>query len=210
VILIVFIQHLFLLKGNYPLVGYLPALKMNLFFLHPDPKECAKHHCDKHVVKMILELVQMLYTCHNILGTHPLPVNGYKSFGIKHPTCLWIRDCESNYRYTVKLVRYLCEEYTHRYFKIHKCESHLEFFENHIPVFKGSVYTPDTVMSTNKKLSEQGMSPVPLAMYSDVKLPDTIDSYRKYYTVYKKRFAKWTNREVPYWYSQVDIFRLPE
>jgi hypothetical protein len=183
---------------------------MNLFFLNIDPKKCAEQHCDKHVVKMILELVQMLYTCHIILGTYELPGNSYKTFGINHPTNLWIRDCESNYLYAVKLTRYLCQEYTHRYLKIHKCESHLAFFETHIPVFKGSKYTPETVMSTNKGLSEQGMSPVPLAMFDDVKLSDTILSYRKYYTVYKKRFAKWTNREVPYWYTPVDIFRLPD
>jgi len=28
---------------------------MNIFFLDTDTKQCAKYHCDKHVVKMILE-----------------------------------------------------------------------------------------------------------------------------------------------------------
>jgi hypothetical protein len=180
---------------------------MNLFFLHWDPKICAQQHCDKHVVKMILELTQMLYTCHTLLGSD-LPENSYRVFNPKHPTNLWIRDCEANYLYTVRLTRALCDEYTYRYSKIHKCESHLEFFETHIPVFKDrSIYTPETVLSTNKKLSEQGMTPVPLAMYDDVKCSDTIVSYRSYYNVYKKRFAKWKNRETPYWFTVVDIFR---
>ena len=37
---------------------------MNIFHLHKDPKICAKYHCDKHVVKMILETAQMLSTAY--------------------------------------------------------------------------------------------------------------------------------------------------
>ncbi len=37
---------------------------MNLFILSSNPKEAAKKHCDKHVIKMILEACQMLYTTH--------------------------------------------------------------------------------------------------------------------------------------------------
>jgi hypothetical protein len=37
---------------------------MNLFILSINPKEAAEAHGDKHVVKMILEACQMLYTAH--------------------------------------------------------------------------------------------------------------------------------------------------
>ena len=37
---------------------------MNIFHLHKDPKICAEYHCDKHVVKMILETAQMLSTAY--------------------------------------------------------------------------------------------------------------------------------------------------
>ena len=37
---------------------------MNIFWLSMDPKQCAQMHCDKHVVKMPLEMVQMLCTTH--------------------------------------------------------------------------------------------------------------------------------------------------
>ena len=37
---------------------------MNLFVLHTNPKKAAEAHGDKHVVKMILEACQMLYTAH--------------------------------------------------------------------------------------------------------------------------------------------------
>ena len=37
---------------------------MNLFILSANPKEAAEAHGDKHVVKMVLEACQMLYTAH--------------------------------------------------------------------------------------------------------------------------------------------------
>lgn len=41
---------------------------MNIFVLHFNPKKSARWHADKHVVKMILESVQMLYTAHWIVA----------------------------------------------------------------------------------------------------------------------------------------------
>ena len=40
---------------------------MNIFYLHEDPQVSAKMHCDKHVVKMIIEYAQMLSTAHRML-----------------------------------------------------------------------------------------------------------------------------------------------
>ncbi len=41
---------------------------MNIFVLHTSPKKSARWHADKHVVKMILESVQMLYTAHWVIA----------------------------------------------------------------------------------------------------------------------------------------------
>ena len=40
---------------------------MNVFVLDYDPKTAAEMHCDKHVVKMILETAQLLSTSHRML-----------------------------------------------------------------------------------------------------------------------------------------------
>ena len=37
---------------------------MNIFLLDLDPKKAAQYHADKHVVKMLLEACQLLYTAH--------------------------------------------------------------------------------------------------------------------------------------------------
>lgn len=44
--------------------------EMNIFILHWNPRKCARWHVDKHVVKMILETCQLLYTAHWI-SAHP-------------------------------------------------------------------------------------------------------------------------------------------
>ena len=40
---------------------------MNIFYLDPRPDTAAEMHCDKHVVKMIVESAQMLSTVHRML-----------------------------------------------------------------------------------------------------------------------------------------------
>ena len=40
---------------------------MNIFYLHKEPEVSARLHCDKHVVKMIIEYAQMLSTAHRMI-----------------------------------------------------------------------------------------------------------------------------------------------
>jgi hypothetical protein len=42
---------------------------MNIFYLDKDPETCAQYHCDKHVVKMILETAQLLCATQWLCGT---------------------------------------------------------------------------------------------------------------------------------------------
>jgi hypothetical protein len=183
---------------------------MNLFFLDIDPKKCAEYHCDKHVVKMILELVQMLYTAHNVLKTQDLPDDSYRSFSAKHPTCIWIRQNAVNYNYATTVAKHLCEEYTYRYNRIHTCEKHVDWLKANLPTFnKIETYTPQTILSYNKKFQDLGHTPVPLAMYDDVKYPDTFKSYRFYYIVHKREFARWTSRQQPWWYTKLNYKMVP-
>jgi hypothetical protein len=161
---------------------------MNLFFLDIDPQKCAQYHCNKHVVKMLLEIVQMLYTAH-ILGKNvDLPNDHYKIAHPNHPTTVWIRTCKSNYTYASQVGMFLAEEYTFRYNKIHSCEKHIIWLNNNLPNFKQF---------------EIGMTPIPLAMPDDSKRNNPIKSYREYYMLHKTHFAKWTKRESPWWYTSL-------
>ena len=40
---------------------------MNIFLLHENPVLCAEQHCDKHVVKMVIEYAQLMSTAHRYL-----------------------------------------------------------------------------------------------------------------------------------------------
>ena len=48
---------------------------MNIFFLHLNQQKCAKWHVDKHVIKMILESIQLLCSAHHVC---PNKNNSYK------------------------------------------------------------------------------------------------------------------------------------
>jgi hypothetical protein len=39
---------------------------MNIFALDSDPVVAAQQHCDKHVVKMIIEYAQLMSTAHRV------------------------------------------------------------------------------------------------------------------------------------------------
>ena len=70
---------------------------MNIFHLHEDPKICAEYHCDKHVVKMILETAQMLSTAYQ---RHcGLDDELYKPAYPKHPMTIWVGDSVENFTY---------------------------------------------------------------------------------------------------------------
>ena len=76
---------------------------MNIFALSNDPRRAAIYHCDEHVLKMILECCQMLYTCHWVLESSHLEsweetvgVKPYKKTHENHPCCIWIRKAKEN------------------------------------------------------------------------------------------------------------------
>ena len=61
---------------------------MNIFYLDKDPKTCAEMHCDKHVVKMIIEYAQLMSTAHRVLDGDPYvsqTLGGRRIQRWKHP-----------------------------------------------------------------------------------------------------------------------------
>lgn len=146
---------------------------MNIFFLHPNPRRCARWHCDKHVVKMILESCQLLYTCHWIMSgdlpeppyIHCAPNRGYKPTHANHPCGIWLRESLDNYRWLVQLTYELCLEYEFRYGKKHKCEDHLEWLAAVEPL----------------NLKRVGFTPPKCAMPEEYRRKNPVVAYRLYY-----------------------------
>ena len=149
---------------------------MNLFWLSLDPERCAQMHCDKHVVKMPLETVQMLCTAHWIHGNDApyLPVHQ------THPCTLWVAQTIENYRLAWWLGYHLFKEYTYRYGKKHQTESVLYAVRCHPPA-----------------MTARGYTKFPQAMPEEYKHHDVMVAYRDYYIGEKSGFAEWTGRPVP-------------
>lgn len=153
---------------------------MNIFFLDTEPEKIARYHCDKHVVKMILETAQLLCGAHWSAGGEA----PYKLSHRNHPCAIWTRQSRENYRYLCSIGKELCKEYTHRYGKRHKSEDVIEWCAGNIPDIP----------------AYPAITPLPSAMPEQYKGECVIESYRKYYNGDKAHFAKWTNREVPFWF----------
>lgn len=157
---------------------------MNIFALSENPERCALYHCDKHVVKMLLEYCQMMSASHHLFPRTDIQLDKlYKKGWINHPCTKWVYENTANYAWLYQLTLNLSAVYTYRYNKIHKCTS----------LFDTLSYFP------NIKFSET-RSPFVMAMPNIYKCSDPILSYRKYYIAEKSKFAKWKSTPPPYWW----------
>ena len=159
---------------------------MNIFHLDKNPKICAEYHCDKHVVKMILEYAQILCTVHHLCNSSPNP-KLYKPAFKNHPDTIWARATTGNYCWLYLLFRHLCKEYTYRYNKVHITEKKLLEILNIIP---------DQIKIGN-------ITRLPQCMFDDVKHKNEIIAYHQFYNIYKRPFCTWTNREKPYFFKNI-------
>jgi hypothetical protein len=163
---------------------------MNIFYLHPDPVVCAMHHCDKHVVKMILETAQLLSTAHRILDEDDNDRHDrlglYKQTHKNHPSAVWVREAVGNYVWTHQLLISLCREYTHRYDKVHKTARLI-----------GPLSQPPQNIST-----DPFRTAIPQCMPDQYKDHDPVVAYRRYYINDKRDIAQWNKTTyAPKWFN---------
>ena len=86
---------------------------MNIFILDRNLKKCAQYHCDRHVVKMILESAQLLST---VLRINDID-EGYRPTHQNHPCTLWAGKSLTNWIWLRKLAENLNSEYKFRFNK---------------------------------------------------------------------------------------------
>ena len=141
---------------------------MNIFHLDKNPKICARYHCDKHVVKMILETAQMLSTAYP-----------------KHPMTIWVGDSLENFRYALALGEWLAIQYTYRYKKVHKSQKIIDHIRFH------------KLKNVVKNFTKVEFTRPPLCMPDEYKCDDYVQAYRNYYIGDKKEFARYTSVDVP-------------
>lgn len=183
---------------------------MNIFCLDLNTTIAAQYHNNSHCIKLILEQMQIMSTNHRVLdGTETIGKSKsgrkktewilqdsylnstlYSSTHKNHPSTIWCRQSDSNYKWLHELTVALCKEYSFRYGKIHKCEQTglLELLK-----------TPP------KNIPIGEFTPVTPAMDQQYIIPgDSVASYRNYYINAKQHLADWSgkvnSRPIPDWY----------
>ena len=190
---------------------------MNIFYLDSDPKTCAQMHCDKHVVKMIIEYAQLLSTAHRVIDGEEYTdktANGrnikrwrlndtreqslYKATHINHPSAIWCRENIQNYNWLYQLFHELCHEYTYRYGKVHACAKLLDELRSPpVNIKFGDFFAPTPAMPGELKVVAK--NPIVGRKY------DVLASYKNYYIQEKASFAKWKNRNTPEWFVNANV-----
>lgn len=154
---------------------------MNIFILDLDPAKCARYHCDKHVIKMLLEAAQMLCT---VAGSYGYAVP-YKPTHKNHPCTLWVAESIENWHWLVRLSLELNKEYRYRF-------AHDVDHKSWTVIKK--LQSP--------KLPQIKQTPFVLVMPEVYKaLTDPVIAYRKFYVAEKNHICNWSKRRVPCWFN---------
>lgn len=151
---------------------------MNIFIFNEDPILAANDHCIKHMIKMPLELTQMLSTNVNLAGIKTC----YKPCHVNHPCTKWIRESRSNFEWAVKHANAL--------------------FENFY-LYQGKEHKSKNVFLSVKDLSylfpNKNLTPFAQAMPDVYKNNNAVIAYRSYFKAEKSHLAVWKGK-IPDWY----------
>jgi len=174
---------------------------MNIFFLSMNSTELANLYCDQHVIKILLEICQMLYTAWfysdetEYVELHaPYTVNksrkGYRPAHKKHPMTMWISSSRENYMFAAEIAMCLALEYNKRFGKIHACAKHaLWLYKNQPSHFE--LRESEKAYYASKDVRED-LTRIPECMPDEYKHESIIESYKAYYTGEKMKFARFT------------------
>lgn len=155
---------------------------MNIFYLDENKNTCARYHCDAHVVKMILESAQILCT---VLWINHIPAP-YRPTHKAHPSVLWANHSLSNWIWLKHLAEALNQEYRYRF--------------NHEKNHKSY----DVIATLQSPpIPDLGLTEMPQVMPNEYRHQNPVIAYRQYFTACKVHLAKWTKRDIPYWFTLI-------
>lgn len=193
---------------------------MNIFFLYFSAVLSARALGDKHVVKMPLEMAQLLCTAYRWLyGQRPaskknetnkkrrleLPHENeiYKMTHHNHPMAIWVRSSKENFEWTLQHGIALCEEWNWRYDhpinKEHKCMRIFRLMQKVLKQGEMIGKFPETGLT----VPPQCVGPVEDGYHVDGNtFAATVRAYRAYYVGAKANIAKYEKKPMrkPNWF----------
>jgi hypothetical protein len=172
---------------------------MNIFILDKNPTIAAQQHCDKHCVKMVIELYQQLGSSvrrHGATDSQmPLTQSGNPLKGgyHNHPCTRWCGDSRSNFDWAARHAIALAEEYTFRYGKKHASENGIR-----------------QLAQMRDMIPEGSLTNFAQAMPDEYRNNCPVSAYRDYYWKDKRVNidVRWdNNREKPSWWTKLELTR---
>ncbi len=182
---------------------------MNRFIIDKTPEAIAQQLCDQHICKMVLEEAQMLNTAVRIHAPEFAEEAGlYKIAYKNHPCTIWARENRTNYRFAVRLMKAMNDEYMYRY--VSRSDGSVNFGHKSMRHFDALVeaekYIPDV---------SNFMTPHPQCFsgHDDCKTNEEwpIVAYRAFYTLDKSSFARYNKgRNKPFWMNKPLVINIGE
>ena len=180
---------------------------MQIFVLSPaDHSSAAAEHFDSHVVKIPLEVAQMLSIVLHILVPETAAqlhesghIYKYAKTYAKHPCVRWMLESRSNFEWTCKYGLALCDEYYYRYGSCHKQGPRQHKSRSVISL------CTDIPLEGYPDL---GMTEFAQAIADEsLRVPgDAVAAYRAYYqSSDKAHLRKWTKRRAPGWFRDTEL-----
>ena len=172
---------------------------MNIFILDERPLWAAQMHCDKHLPKMCVELLQQLGSALRRHGATdeqmPLTQKGTPLKGgyPNHPCTRWVGDSRANFQWAADHAIGLCLHFNKRYGKRHFCET-------------GIIQMNDMA----NMIPDGELTPFAQAMPDEYKNDDAVKAYRDYYH-YKATImpVEWKHTPRPGWFD-MDKWQPPK
>lgn len=159
---------------------------MNVFFLARDPRIAARMHCDKHVMKMILEYAQlMMGAWWEMDPEYAQAERFWRKTHINHPAAKWVRSSLFSYAWVFSCWSELLDLYEELSGRVHAAS-----------VFQDALAVCPPGVSDSLAWIEP-----PQCMPECSKTDDPVEAYRRYYLMDKARFATWRERPTPYWWD---------
>lgn len=175
---------------------------MNIFVLDELPQLAARYHCDKHVIKMILESAQILCTSLVMNGVDPIDVP-YKPTHSNHPCVVWARSDLANWKWLYNLIFELDKEYRFRYEKTlnHGAYAKIKAYN----LFARASYEWNNLFEKNKGSMFVQCMPEKYKIEGD-----PVKAYRNYYIEEKYEFATWKKDRTPHWWQEKNFNKITE
>lgn len=172
---------------------------MNIFYVDPDPIECAMAHCNRHVTKMVTEYAQLLsmamwvndpehaaelHALGRIFNAPKKPLQAHYN----HPSSLWVQSSRANFDWLKTMACCLAAEYFYRYGREHNPpRQHASFLRVLIHLY------------SNENFPTKKFTPPPQAMPEEFRGPDTVEAYRRCYGIFKLNLMHYKRRRSPKW-----------